>query len=291
MNNLKLEEEHYRKKIADLEYEKSSLLQKNKLLEKNLESLTNKYNELKNELLDIEQHINFCKENQLRIIDISQKDQSNQKEINANNFYTFKSKIKTILEYDDDFMKIDSDATIFNMIIDDIKDIKNENLELKQNLEDLNKLNLYNNNNIIYNNDNDFNINDNKKMDILSPITYKKNINVGNMRLGLENDSFISDDKEKILRNNNNYINNYDNTYNMNNQPYMNNNLDENFENIERRCINSNRHLNNLINNVDNMKAFLNDIDYNELPPSKNNYTNKNYLSSINKHRLCHKYI
>lgn len=291
MNNLKLEEEHYRKKIADLEFEKSSLLQKNKLLEKNLESLTNKYNELKNELLDIEQHINFCKENQLRIIDLSQKDQSNQKEINANNFYTFKIKIKTILEYDDDFMKIDSDSIVFNMIIDDIKDIKNENLELKQNLEDLNKLNLYNNNNIIFNNDNDFNINDNKKMDILSPITYKKNVNVGNMRLGLENDSFISDDKEKILRNNNNYINNYDNTYNMNNQPYMNNNLDENFENIERRCINSNRHLNNLINNVDNMKAFLNDIEYNELPPSKNKYTNNKYLSSINKHRLCHKYI
>ena len=288
MNNLELEEDNYRKKIEDLEYEKSSLLQKNRLLEKKLESLTNKYNELKNELLDIEQHINFCKENQLRIIDISQKDQSNQKEINANNFYTFKSKIKTILEYGDDFMKIGSDTIIFNMIIDDIKDIKNENLELKQSLEDLNKLNYYNKNNINYNN---FNFNENMNMDKLSPITYKKNVNVGNMRVGLENDSFISDDKEKILRNNNNYINNYDNTYNMNNQPYMNNNLDENFENIERRCINSNRHLNNLINNVDNMKAFLNDIDYNELPPSKNNYTNKNYLSSINKHRLCHKYI
>ena len=288
MNNPELEEDNYRKKIEDLEYEKSSLLQKNRLLEKQLESLTNKYNELKNELLDIEQHINFCKENQLRIIDLSQNDQNNQTELNANNFYTFKSKIKTILEYGDDFMKIGSDTIIFNMIIDDIKDIKNENLELKQSLEDLNKLNYYNKNNI---NNNNFNFNENINMDKLSPITYKKNVNVGNMGLGLENDSFISDDKEKILRNNNNYINNYDNTYNMNNQPYMNNNLDENFENIERRCINSNRHLNNLINNVDNMKAFLNDIDYNELPPSKNNYTNKNYLSSINKHRLCHKYI
>ena len=288
MNNLELEEDNYRKKIEDLEYEKSSLLQKNKLLEKKLESLTNKYNELKNELLDIEQHINFCKENQLRIIDLSQNDQNNQTELNANNFYTFKSKIKTILEYGDDFMKIGSDTIIFNMIIDDIKDIKNENLELKQSLEDLNKLNYYNKNNINYNN---FNYNENINMDKLSPITHKKNINVGNMGLGLENDSFISDDKEKILRNNKNYINNYDNAYKVKNQPYMNNNLDENYENIEKRCINSNRHLNNLINNVDNMKAFLNDMEFNELPPSQNKYSNMNYLSSINKHRLCHKYI
>jgi len=291
MNNLELEENYYRKKIADLEFENSSLLQKNKLLEKKLESLTNKYNELKNELLDIEHHINFCKENQLRIIDLSQNAQNNQTEINANNFFTFKSKIKTILEYGDDFMKIDSNNTIFNMIIDDIKDIKNENLELKQSLEDLNKLNYYNNNNINYNNNNDFNVNDNINMNKLSPITYKKNVNVGNMGLGLENDSFISDDKEKILRNNKNYLKNYDNIYNVNNQPYMNNNIDENYENIERRCINSNRQLNNLINNVDNMKAFLNNIEFNELPPSKNKYTNTNYLSSINKHRLCHKYI
>ena len=288
MNNPELEEDNYRKKIEDLEYEKSSLLQKNRLLEKKLESLTNKYNELKNELLDIEQHINFCKENQLRIIDLSQNDQNNQTELNANNFYTFKSKIKTILEYGDDFMKIGSDTIIFNMIIDDIKDIKNENLELKQSLEDLNKLNYYNKNNINYNN---FNFNENINMDKLSPITHKKNINVGNMGLGLENDSFISDDKEKILRNNKNYINNYDNAYKVKNQPYMINNLDENYENIEKRCINSNRHLNNLINNVDNMKAFLNDMEFNELPPSQNKYSNMNYLSSINKHRLCHKYI
>ena len=185
-------------------------------------------------------------------------------------------------------MKIGSDKIIFNMIIDDIKDIKNENLELKQSLEDLNKLNYYNKNNINYNN---FNYNENINMDKLSPITHKKNINVGNMGLGLENDSFISDDKEKILRNNKNYINNYDNAYKVKNQPYMNNNLDENYENIEKRCINSNRHLNNLINNVDNMKAFLNDMEFNELPPSQNKYSNMNYLSSINKHRLCHKYI
>ena len=180
-------------------------------------------------------------------------------------------------------MKIGSDTIIFNMIIDDIKDIKNENLELKQSLEDLNKLNYYNKNNINYNN---FNFNENINMDKLSPITYKKNDNVGNMGLGLENDSFISDDKEKILRNNKNYINNYDNAYKVKNQPYMNNNLDENYENIEKRCINSNRHLNNLINNVDNMKAFLNDMEFNELPPSQNKYSNMNYLSSINKHRL-----
>ena len=289
MNNLQLEESIYRKKISELEFEKSFLLQRNKLLEKKLESLTKKYNELKNELFDIEQHINFCKENQLQIIDLSQKAQNNQTEVNPNNFYVFKNKIKTILEYGDDFMKIDSDSTVFNMIIDDIKDIKNENLELKQNLEDLNKLNYYNNNNNFNNN---FNVNDNINLDIPSPITNKKNPNIGNMIIGLENDSFISDDREKILKNNNNYINNYSNTYDMNNQPIMNNNLVENYENIEKRCLNSKRNLNNLINSVENMqKAFLNDNEFNQLPPSNNKFSNVNYLSSINKHRLCHKYI
>ena len=50
-------------------------------------------------------------------------------------------------------------------------------------------------------------------MDISSPITYKKNINSGNMGVGLENDSFSNDDKEKVIRSinfkNNNYISNY----------------------------------------------------------------------------------
>ena len=137
----------YKKKITDLEYDKSLLLQRNKLLEKEVESLTNKYNALKNELLDIEQHINFCKENQLQIIDLSQKDQINQKEINIDNFSSFKRKIKTLLEYDNNFMEMNSDTTLLNMIIDYIQTIKKENLELRQNLENLNKLNYYNNNN------------------------------------------------------------------------------------------------------------------------------------------------
>ena len=145
--NEKLEQNKYIKKITNLEYDKSLLLQRNKLLEKELKSLINKYNSLKNELLDIEQHINFCKENQLQIIDLPQKDQINQKEINPENFCVFKRKINTLLEYDDEFMKINSDITVFNMIIDYIQAIKKENLELRQNLENLNKLKNQNNNN------------------------------------------------------------------------------------------------------------------------------------------------
>jgi len=44
-------------------------------------------------------------------------------------------------------MKINSDITVFNMIIDYIQAIKKENLELRQNLENLNKLKNQNNNN------------------------------------------------------------------------------------------------------------------------------------------------
>ena len=59
------ESEIFEKKIKDLEFEIIFLSQKNNLLEKKLESITNQYNDLKNELLDIEEHISFCKENQL----------------------------------------------------------------------------------------------------------------------------------------------------------------------------------------------------------------------------------
>ena len=251
MYELKLELNKYKKKITDLEYDKSLLLQRNKLLEKELESLTNKYNGLKNELLDIEQHINFCKENQLQIIDLSQKEQINQKEINKENFYSFKRKIKTLLEYDNNFMEMNSDTTILNMIIDYIQTIKNENLELRQKLENLNKLNCYNNNNF-----NNININENINMDISSGIDNKKKVNSGNIGVGFENDSFITNDKENIIRTNN-FSSNLRNIFE------KNNNLDENYENIEKICLNSKRCLNNLMNNAEKMeKAFLNDDEF-----------------------------
>jgi len=98
-------------------------------------------------------------------------------------------------------------------------------------------------------------------MDISSPITYKKNINSGNMGVGLENDSFSNDDKEKVIRSinfkNNNYISNYWNIYD------INNNLDANYENIDRICMNSKRCLNNLMSNTEKMeKAFLDDDEF-----------------------------
>ena len=151
INQLEIKNNEFIKKITDLEFEKSLLSQKNKLLEKKLESLTKKYNELQKELIDIETHIDFCKENQIQIVDLAQKDQSNQKEINQNNFYNFKNKIKILFEYDDDFLNIESDSTVFNMIIDNIKNIQNDNLNLRRTLEDLKGLIEKNNNQNINN--------------------------------------------------------------------------------------------------------------------------------------------
>jgi len=122
-------------------------------------------------------------------------------------------------------------------------------------------------------------------MDISSPITYKKNINSGNMGVGLENDSFSNDDKEKVIRSinfkNNNYISNYWNIYD------INNNLDANYENIDRICMNSKRCLNNLMSNTEKMeKAFLDDDEFFKLSHKSNNNNNMNYLNSLKKHRL-----
>ena len=58
--SLEIQNQEFIKKITDLEFENSLLSQKNKNLEQKLESLTIKYNDLKKELFDIEQHINFC---------------------------------------------------------------------------------------------------------------------------------------------------------------------------------------------------------------------------------------
>ena len=288
INQLEIENSEFIKKITDLEFEKSLLSQKNKLLEKKLESLTKKYNELQKELIDIETHIDFCKENQIQIVDLAQKDQSNQKEINQNNFYNFKNKIKILFEYDDDFLNNDSDSTVFNMIIDNIKNIQNDNLNLRRTLEDLKGLieknnNQNINNNYIINNRKEFNNNNNDvnninlgnmenlNMDIHNPIIYEKHFNYDKNNIGFGQDSIITDE-EKILRNNN-YNNKYDINYNPN--PIYNNN--------------SKIDLNNLMNSIDNLQNVFTSEEDNMNYPSLHN---KKYSSQLNRqHRLYHKYI
>ena len=260
----------YIKKIADLEFENSLLSQKNTLLEKQLESLTNKYNELKKELFDIEEHINFCKDNQIKIINFNQnEDNKNKKEINQNNFYAFKNKIKILFEYDDNFMNTDSEIAVFNMIIDNITDIKSENLSLRKALEDLkniiDKNNFNNNINNNYNNINMNNIDNNLNNNIV-----------------MNNDLFVNNKNQKMVRNNNRGF-----TYDITNTNDLDNNFTENFENSEQRFMNSKRNLNNLMNNLDNLqnvfKTNTDNFDFNK---------NSNiYNSPFNKPRIYHKYI
>ena len=78
-NQFEIQANEYIKKIEDLEYQNSLLSQKNKLLEKQLESFTNKYNDLKQEVFDIEEHFNYCKDNQLEIINLTQEESKNNK--------------------------------------------------------------------------------------------------------------------------------------------------------------------------------------------------------------------
>ena len=133
-----------KKKISDLEYSNSLLSQKNAILEKKLEQITNKYNNIRNELIDIEEHINFCKENQIAILDLKRDDLINNptiKNLNISNsnadFYEFKKKLKVLFEYNDEFMK-SCDRDIYNLIIDDISSLKNENIILKKTIDELN---------------------------------------------------------------------------------------------------------------------------------------------------------
>ena len=264
----------YIKKITDLEFQNSLLTQKNTLLEKQLESLTNKYNELKKELFDIEEHINFCKDNQVKIINFSQNDTNkNKKEINPNNFYAFKNKIKILFEYDDNFMNTDSEITVFNMIIDNITDIKSENLSLRKALEDLKNIIDKNNfNNNINNNFNNINLGNN-----LNDVDNNININIG-----MNNDLFINNENKKMVRNNNRGF-----TYDITNTNDFENNFTENFENSEQRIMNSKRNLHTLMNNLDNLQ--------NVFKTNKGNYDlniNSNiYTPSIKKPRIYHKYI
>ena len=170
------------KKIKYLEYINSSLKQTNQLLSNKLYSITKKYNDLKNELYDTECHINFCKKNLLDLIDFKKE----QKEKKDKNFMIFKNKIKTLFEYGDDFMKTNSETVVFNMIIDNIKNILEENTSLRKNLFELKK--------VIYQKEEN-NINNY----ISSPINYNK-----------FNNSEISQENNEYENESNNIDNDYD---------------------------------------------------------------------------------
>ena len=170
------------KKIKYLEYINSSLKQTNQLLSNKLYSITKKYNDLKNELYDTECHINFCKKNLLDLIDFKKE----QKEKKDKNFMIFKNKIKTLFEYGDDFMKTNSETVVFNMIIDNIKNILEENTSLRKNLFELKK--------VIYQKEEN-NINNY----ISSPINYNK---FNNSEISQENNEYENES------------NNIDNDYN-----------------------------------------------------------------------------
>lgn len=297
MNNQKaqtqfeIQTNEFIKKITDLEFENSLLSQKNKLLEKKLESLTNKYNDLKKELFDIEEHINFCKDNQIQLVNYTQTGNINQNEINKENFNAFKNKIKILFEYDDNFIKTDSDIIVYNMIIDNITSLKNDNLSLRKSLEDLksiidkNNRNNSNNNNINLNIKNINNLESNLNNNNISPIGLEKHFNNNINNFGMDNDSFDIDNKEQNLNNNN-----IGYTYNIISGSEHNNNILQNYQNydIDKRCMNSKMYLNNLMNNIDDLQKVFKTENFNyDLPK-----TNKNkYSSSLNKRRLYHKYI
>ena len=171
--------EKLRKKIDYLEYLNSSLTQKNKILENRLSNLTKKYNSLKNELYYTECHINFCKQNLLDLISFKKEESKNKYD---KNFMIFKNKIKTLFEFGNEFMRINSDVNIYKLVIDNIKNLKDENITLNKNLEELKK--------IIHQNYENQEYDDLK----LSPITIKN-----------YNNSQIS---EELINNNNIY--NYD---------------------------------------------------------------------------------
>ena len=276
-NQFEIQAKEYIKKIEDLQYDNSLLTQKNKLLEKQLESITSKYNDLKKELIDIETHINFCKENQLEIINLSQNDNiSNTKELNIQNFNSFKNKIKTLFEYDENFMKTDSEEVVFNMIIDDINNIRNENLSLKKTLQELKKMiennkNFNSNNNINNNNFDNNNINND-----INEINYEQDINYNKNNIRTGNDRFnynITTDIDNNLE-----LNNEDFNTNLNNRKNSKMDLKILMDNI------------NDLNNA--LKTNPNNYNYSLPRHYNNNNSNNNFYSSyLNKPRIYHKYI
>jgi len=184
------------KKIKYLEFLNSSLNQKNKILENKLSSLTEKYNSLKNELYYTECHINFCKQNLLDLISFKKEENIYR---NDKNFMIFKNKIKTLFEFGNEFMKINSDISVYNIVIENIKTLKDENITLNKNLDELKKLINQNHASKIY-------------YDIkLSPINKK-----------IYNNSQSS---EEIIQKNNKYKYNYDSTS-------INNETDEDYEDV-----------------------------------------------------------
>ena len=52
----------------------------------------------------------------------------------------FKNKIKTLFEFGNEFMRINSDVNVYKLVIDNIKNLKDENITLNKNLEELKKI-------------------------------------------------------------------------------------------------------------------------------------------------------
>jgi len=250
---IEIQAKEFIEKITDLEFENSLLSQKNKLLEKKLESLTSKYNDLKKELFDIEEHIIFCKDNLIQLVNYNINN-NNQKAISPENFYAFKNKINTLFEYDNDFLNTDSEITVFNMIIDNITNIKNENLSLKKTLEDLKKI-------IDEKNNNNYNLNNNINI----------NNNISNISPNYEN--LPDSDMNSNLEQNSGYGYSY--------------NYNSKYDDIDKRRMNSKMYLNNLMNNIDNLQnVFKTDNDFDLYKTTSNNYS-----SSFSKPHKYHKYI
>jgi hypothetical protein len=265
------EEDKFEKKIRDLEFEKLFLLQRNNLLEKQLESITNQYNDLKKELMDIEEHISFCKDNQLQLLNFSE-NEKNSHNLNQNNFFIFKRKIKTLFEYSDDFLKTNSETTIFNMIIDNIKNLQDENLTLRKTLEDLNNLigkNKRNDEDINF--ENNYNNKINKNISSYNSFTPNEYINKNNFNYNdniidnIESNSYTNNSKRKSLNKNNNIynFNNYSLDNNMSNENIsydnfnnVNNINDMNYinDNYGGRDVNSKVYFDELMDSVDNIK-------------------------------------
>ena len=317
-NQFDIQSKEFLKKITDLEFENSVLSQKNKLLEKKLESLTTKYNDLKKELFDIEEHINYCKENQIQLVEYNKNDNKKQTstELNKDNFNVFKNKIKTLFEYDDNFLNTDSDIVVYNMIVDNIKELKTQNVSLRRDVEefkniieknnkknnnDYNNFNYKNVNYINNNTDDDNNLNDGNITPI-TPIEYNKNFNYNinniNNNYNSNNNSFDIDDKEKLMNNNIDNIDNIANndnigggyTYNIVDAVSDTNDMDKYYinEDINKRCLNSKRDFNDLMNNINNLHKVFKTESYDFEKPK---ITTNNYSYLLNRPRKYHKYI
>ena len=146
-------------------------------------------------LVDINnpQNLLFCYEDKQNLVELISFKKEEDKEKKDKNFVIFKNKIKTLFKYGDDFMKTDSEIIIFNMIIDNIENIQEENISLRKNLEELKKI-------IYQNNDNNNNgINDNYTNNYIpSPIPYRN-----------YNNSQTSEEKNEYQNNDAPFIDNY----------------------------------------------------------------------------------